>query len=70
MWLVLLPDDYRIADIILLMLLTQGQGHGLKNSVMFTSKFCAKFLSFACISKSFDLRLLMCDLYYCWMIAE
>ena len=30
MWLVLLLDDYRIADIILLMLLTQGQGHGLR----------------------------------------
>ena len=30
-WLVLLLDDDRIADIILLMLLTQGQGHGLRN---------------------------------------
>ena len=29
MWLVLLLDNYRIADIILLMLLTQGQGHRL-----------------------------------------
>ena len=27
----LLLDDYRIADIILLMLLTQGQGHGLRS---------------------------------------
>ena len=58
MWLVLLLDDYRIADIILLMLLIQGQGHG--HSMMFTSKFYVKFLSFACISKSFDLRLLIC----------
>ena len=42
----------------------------LENSVMFTSKFYVKFLSFACISKSFDLLLLMCDLYYCLMITE
>ena len=28
-------DDYRITDIILLMLLTQGQGQDLENSVMF-----------------------------------
>ena len=33
MWLVSLEDDYRIADIILLMLLTQGQGHGFRNGV-------------------------------------
>ena len=65
MWLVLLLDDYRIADIIL-MLLTQGQVTDLENSVMFMSKFYVKFLSFACISKS----LLMCDLYYCWIITE
>ena len=45
--MLLLLDDYRIADIILLMLLTQGQGHALRNSVMFTSKFYVKFLSFA-----------------------
>ena len=42
----------------------------LENSVMFMSKFYVKFLSSACISKSFDLRLLMCDLYCCWMITE
>ena len=30
MRLVLLLDDYRIADISLLMLLTQGQGHGFR----------------------------------------
>ena len=49
----LLLDDYRIADIILLMLLTQGQGHG----VMFTSKFYVKFLSFAYNSAATDQKL-------------
>ena len=39
MWLVLLLDDYRIADIFLLMLLTQVMVMDLDNSVMFTSKF-------------------------------
>ena len=29
----------------------------LENSLMFTLKFYVKFLSFACISKSFDLKL-------------
>ena len=38
MWIVLLLDDYRIDDIILL-LLTQGQGQGLRS-------FMLKFLSF------------------------
>ena len=53
MWLVLLPEDYRIADIFLLVLLTQGQGH----SVMFTSKFYVKFLSFAYNSAATDQKL-------------
>ena len=70
MWLVLQLHDYRIADIILLLLLTKVKAMDLENSVIFTSKFYVKFLSFACFSKSFDLRLLMCDLYYCWMITE
>ena len=57
MWLVLLLDDYRIADIILLMLLTQGQCHGLNNCVMFMSKFYVKFLSFAYNSAATDQKL-------------
>ena len=42
----LLLDDYRIADIILLML-PKVKVTDLENSVMFTSKFYVKFLSFA-----------------------
>ena len=52
MWLVLLLNDYRIADVILLMLLTQGQ----KICVMFTS-FYWKFLSFAYNSAATDQNL-------------
>ena len=48
MWLLLLLDDYRIADIILLMLLTKVKVTDLENSMMFMSKFYVKFLSFAC----------------------
>ena len=55
----LLLDDYRIGDIILLMLLTQGQGHGLRNSVMFTSKFYMMYLSFAYNSAATDQKLVI-----------
>ena len=57
MWLVLLLDDYRIADIILLMLLPKVKVMDFENSVMFRSKFYLKFLSIAYNSVATDQKL-------------